>query len=66
MLLAIRVLFVPNARKMGNDFIVVAVDLVKAVVKLIQEDAAEKETTAENKEEVEVVVKKGGKRQISF
>ncbi len=31
MLLAIKALIVPNARKVGKDFIVVAVDMVKAV-----------------------------------
>ena len=65
MLLAIKTLIVPNVWKVGKDFIVVAADMVKAVVKTFQEDAVEKETMGENTEEVEVVVvKKGVKANI--
>ena len=65
MLLAIKALIVPNVRKVGKDFIVVAADMVKAVVNNFQEDAVEKETMWENMEEVEVVVvKKGVKENI--
>ena len=51
-LLAIEVLIVPNAWKVGKDFIVVAFEMVKAVVTNIKEDdAVKKETMGENTEE---------------
>ena len=58
--LGIKALIVPNALMVGKDLIV-AVDTVKAVVKIIQVDAVEKEAMGENMEEVEVVAKKGVK-----